>query len=47
MPDGRFPPPWTVEDNNDACYIVRDKTATRSRMSIMNLSLDAAPQLIC
>ena len=20
----RFPPPWTVEDNNDACFIVRD-----------------------
>jgi hypothetical protein len=21
----RFPPPWSVEDNNDACFIVRDK----------------------
>jgi hypothetical protein len=21
----RFPPPWTVEDRNDACFIVRDK----------------------
>ena len=20
----RFPPPWTVEDKNDACFIVRD-----------------------
>jgi hypothetical protein len=20
----RFPPPWTVEDRNDACFIVRD-----------------------
>ena len=20
-----FPPPWTVEDSNDACFIVRDK----------------------
>ena len=25
MPYGRrFPPPWTVEDKNDACFIVRD-----------------------
>ena len=21
----RFPPPWTVEEQNDACFIVRDK----------------------
>ena len=21
----RFPPPWTIEDMNDACFIVRDK----------------------
>ena len=20
----RFPPPWTTEDKNDACFIVRD-----------------------
>jgi hypothetical protein len=20
----RFPPPWTVEEYNDACFIVRD-----------------------
>jgi endo-1,4-beta-D-glucanase Y len=20
----RFPPPWTVEDNNNACFIVKD-----------------------
>ncbi len=28
MPEGtcRFPPPWTVEENNDACFIVRDAT---------------------
>jgi hypothetical protein len=25
MPDRRFPPPWTVEENNDACFIVKDK----------------------
>jgi hypothetical protein len=20
----RFPPPWRIEENNDACFIVRD-----------------------
>jgi hypothetical protein len=27
MPEGtcRFPPPWTVEEHNDACFVVRDK----------------------
>jgi hypothetical protein len=25
MPSARrFPPPWTLEENNDACFIVRD-----------------------
>ena len=24
MPDRRFPPPWTVEDHNDACFIVKE-----------------------
>ena len=24
-PQRRFPPPWTLEENNDACFIVRDK----------------------
>ena len=22
----RFPPPWTIEENNNACFIVRDKS---------------------
>jgi hypothetical protein len=21
----RFPPPWTIDEANDACFIVRDK----------------------
>ena len=21
----RFPPPWTIEDHNDACFIAKDK----------------------
>jgi hypothetical protein len=25
MPPSRFPPPWTVEDHNNACFIVKDK----------------------
>ena len=24
MPSRRFPPPWTVEDHNGACFIVKD-----------------------
>jgi len=24
MTPRRFPPPWTVEEYNDACFIVRD-----------------------
>jgi hypothetical protein len=24
MPPRRFPPPWTFEEANHACYIVRD-----------------------
>ena len=22
----RFPPPWTIEENNNACFIVKDAT---------------------
>jgi hypothetical protein len=22
----RFPPPWIIEEHNDACFIVRDAT---------------------
>jgi hypothetical protein len=25
MPQRRFPPPWTIDERNDACFIVRDK----------------------
>jgi hypothetical protein len=24
MPERRFPPPWSVEEYNDACFVVRD-----------------------
>jgi len=26
MTPRRFPPPWTIEEYNDACFIVRDKS---------------------
>jgi hypothetical protein len=25
----RFPPPWTIGEYNDACFIVRDKNGQR------------------
>jgi hypothetical protein len=25
MTPRRFPPPWTIEEHNNACFIVRDK----------------------
>jgi hypothetical protein len=29
MPPRRFPPPWTIEEYNDVCFIVRDKNGQR------------------
>jgi hypothetical protein len=29
MTKRRFPPPWTIEEYNDACFIVRDKNGLR------------------
>jgi hypothetical protein len=26
MPARRFPPPWIVEEHNNACFIVKDVT---------------------
>jgi hypothetical protein len=26
MPARRFPPPWSIDEANDACFIVRDST---------------------
>jgi hypothetical protein len=25
MPARRFPPPWTLDEQNDACFIIRDR----------------------
>ena len=38
----RFPPPWTVEDHNDACFIVKE--VTRPARVIWGRS-DVRPQL--
>jgi hypothetical protein len=24
MPERRFPPPWSLEELNDACFVVKD-----------------------
>ncbi len=31
MPDRRFPPPWTVEDHNHACFIVKEGSQRTQR----------------
>ena len=30
----RFPAPWTIEDKNNACFVVKGATALRSLTSI-------------
>ena len=34
MPDRRFQPPWTVEDHNDACFIVKDRNGFASALGV-------------
>jgi hypothetical protein len=29
MPPRHFPPPWSVEEHNDACFIVRDNNVAQ------------------
>jgi hypothetical protein len=29
MPARRFPPPWSVEELNDACFIVKDSAGQK------------------
>jgi len=38
MPARRFPPPWSVDEMNDACFIVRDANGRRSAISISRMS---------
>ena len=39
MSDRRFPPPWTVEDHNDACFIVKD----RNGFAVANVYYEEEP----
>jgi hypothetical protein len=34
----RFPPPWIVEEHNDACFIVRDATGQTLGISELKIS---------
>jgi len=36
------PPPWLIEENYDACFIVRDSTGQAARLNFANLIIDAA-----
>jgi hypothetical protein len=33
-PIARFPPPWTLEEKNDACFIVRDAIGLVARLRL-------------
>ncbi len=55
-PMRRFPPPWTIEEANDACFIVRDNTGQalaylyfedepQRQMSMKRLSRDEARRI--
>jgi hypothetical protein len=45
MPERRFPPPWSVEELNDACFVVKiayvyfeDELGRRSAAKLVGLS---------
>jgi len=38
----RLPPPWSIEEANDACFIVRDSTGKAARLNFANLIIDTA-----
>jgi hypothetical protein len=39
MPSARrFPPPWIVDEHNNACFIVKDASGRRSAISELKIS---------
>ena len=36
MAERRFPPPWLVDEMNDACFIVRDKIEQKALFQSLN-----------
>jgi len=38
MPARRFPPPWSIEELNDACFVVRDHDGHNLPMSTSRMS---------
>jgi hypothetical protein len=50
----RFPPPWTLEELNDACFIVKDasgqgdrrsRQSPRKGMSVMSTGTEVSPNV--
>ena len=41
-PGRSFPPPWTVEDHNDACFIVKDRGGQAFRASVSPMAANVA-----
>jgi hypothetical protein len=46
MPGRRFPPPWTVQDHNDACFIVKDRNGFAVAYLCYEEERGQAPRLI-
>jgi hypothetical protein len=40
----RFPPPWTVEELNDACFVVRDANGQQLRSCLRRAPLERPTQ---
>jgi hypothetical protein len=45
MAPRRFPPPWTIEELNDACFIVRDHNGQSRRTAAGLLTKDEARRI--
>ena len=48
MKPRRFPPPWAIDEANDACFIVKDHNGhALAYVSISRMSRAVALQRIC